>query len=222
LQGVFFPDRRKAAQNAFFFKKSVPKAYRRLFGFCRLCHYERVKMENEHGNVEAQSQKVREHLAERLCALILILFALGIATVPVAAVGVSAAASNRGLATKKPEQVTMQVVDFHDCFRYFQQFFADLAVPSLPRTEMRPSTAMCVYLTFWASALGSAGFQPAVSRISNPPLLPLPAGCRLEVGDTADWKSALPKTEMRPSLHATRPQFKICAPARLGFTLCYD
>ena len=39
--------------------------------------------------------------------------------------------------------------------------------------------------------------QPAVSRISNPPVvaaaqaLALSQLCRLEVGDTADWKSAL-------------------------------
>src|SRR5260370_23397681 len=37
----------------------------------------------------------------------------------------------------------------------------------------------------------SADFQSAVSRISNPPALRSFNTCRLEVGDTADWKSAL-------------------------------
>jgi hypothetical protein len=44
---------------------------------------------------------------------------------------------------------------------------------------------------------GSAGFQPAVSRISNPLTFGNPGvtessnTCRMEFGDTADWKSAL-------------------------------
>ncbi|MBK9139031.1 MAG: hypothetical protein IPM17_09760 [Verrucomicrobia bacterium] len=38
----------------------------------------------------------------------------------------------------------------------------------------------------------SADFQSAVSRVSNPPsVASIAASCRLEVGDTADWKSAL-------------------------------
>jgi len=41
----------------------------------------------------------------------------------------------------------------------------------------------------------SAGFQPAVSRVSNPPAtwqsIELRTVCRLEVGDTAGWKPAL-------------------------------
>jgi hypothetical protein len=47
--------------------------------------------------------------------------------------------------------------------------------------------------------LRGADFQSAVSRVSNPldventvDFSQRPARCRLEVGDTADWKSALP------------------------------
>ena len=40
-------------------------------------------------------------------------------------------------------------------------------------------------------SLSSAGFQPAVSRVSNPQAARPPTPCRLEVGDTAGWKPAL-------------------------------
>jgi hypothetical protein len=40
-------------------------------------------------------------------------------------------------------------------------------------------------------SLSSAGFQPAVSRVSNPQAAGSPTPCRLEVGDTAGWKPAL-------------------------------
>jgi hypothetical protein len=50
-----------------------------------------------------------------------------------------------------------------------------------------------------AGSARSAGFQPAVSRVSNPQAARSSTPCRLEVGDTAGWKPALLKTEGIPS-----------------------
>src|SRR6185369_6381927 len=67
-----------------------------------------------------------------------------------------------------------RIVQSQDCVLLPDQYISQVLL--LPLTERRRS----------------AGFQPAVSRVSNP--LTLPATripCRLEVGDTAGWKPAL-------------------------------
>jgi hypothetical protein len=59
----------------------------------------------------------------------------------------------------------------------------------------------------------SAGFQPAVSRISNPPAVRkfracrLAKVCRMEFGETADWKFALPDAAERSLMQPCRPEF---------------
>ena len=59
--------------------------------------------------------------------------------------------------------------------------------------------------------LRSAGFQPAVSRVSNPPARStIRTPCRLEVGDTAGWKPAL----RRLRAHHDRPGYEISALGR--------
>jgi fructose-1,6-bisphosphatase/inositol monophosphatase family enzyme len=60
------------------------------------------------------------------------------------------------------------------------------------RRSPKPAPPARVQQTGKSALGGSAGFQPAVSRVSNPPDAGLRAtACRLEVGDTAGWKPAL-------------------------------
>ena len=65
-------------------------------------------------------------------------------------------------------------------------------VPAADLVEQRAQ------LIFGKSARRSADFQSAVSRVSNPPgAAPVTTPCRLEVGDTAGWKPALPDGGVR-------------------------
>jgi len=67
-----------------------------------------------------------------------------------------------------------RIVQTQDCVLQPDQYISQVLL--LPLTERRRS----------------AGFQPAVSRVSNPQTLPATrTPCRLEVGDTAGWKPAL-------------------------------